>query len=212
MSQPKAVEHEAPHSLAPVQLEGASDDLRDIERLRDGSGWRLTFMVVLVTAVSMGGIKLLDVVDTREAYMHAAGQLERSDAEPRDAFMRCVLPSYSRSQLTSSNVLREELVRATERMQTGYAKVLTDCTPLLMHFQERVRDVRAPADTRPRVEAVNQATDEMVKAWGDLRIFMLRTGSYDPAQTRVHIDKISTAWQHYQVAHADAHKALTAQM
>jgi hypothetical protein len=211
MSQPG--EHEAPHSLAPVQLEGAGADLRDIEKLRDGSGWRLTFMVVLVTAISVGGIKLLDVVDTREAYMHAAGQLERSDTDPRDAFMRCVLPSYSRSQLTSSNVLRQELERTTERMQAGYAKVLAGCTPQLMHFQERVKDVRAPADMRPRVDAVAKATDELVKSWADLHTFLAHAGNtYDQTQTNRHIDKIAKAWQHYQSAREDAHKALTAQM
>ena len=145
--------------------------------------------------------------------MHAAGQLERSDAEPRDAFMRCVLPSYSRSQLTSSNVLRQELERATERMQSGYAKVLAGCMPQILHFQERVKDVRAPADTRQRVDAVAKSTDELVKAWEDLRTFLAHAGNtYDQTQTNRHIDQITTAWQQYQVAREDAHKALTAQM
>jgi hypothetical protein len=213
MSQPKAGEHEAPHSLAPVQLEGTSEDLRDLEKLRDGSGWRLLFMVALVSVVTVGGVKLLDVMDTREAYVHAAGQLERSDGEPRDAFMRCALPTYQRSQLTTQSGLRLALERTTESMQSGYGRVLTSCTPLLSHFQESVKDLRAPADMRAQVDLVAKATDQLVNAWQDMRTFLVHSGAaYDQAQAARHIEQISVSWQRYQNVLEQAQKSFSSRL
>jgi len=211
MSQFDEGQREAPHSLAPVQLEGGSDDIRELSKLRDGSGRRLLLMVAAVSVVTVGGVKLLDMMDERQAYATAVNQLERSDGEPRDAYLRCVLPGYSRAQITAPNGLRAQLEQTTERLQRGYGKLLASCAPLLTSFRHAAQDVRAPLDVKAEVGAVSMAAGQWAIAWGGLQEYLQRPGAtYDQAQVSPLLDKIDTAWQEYQHARDKGKQALLA--
>ena len=211
MSQIDEGRRDAPHSLAPIQLEGTSDDDRQLTKLRDGSGRRLLFMLAAVSAVTLAGAKLIDSVDKRQAYVDAVTQLERSDAEPRDAFLRCALPGYSRAQAAAPNGLRLQIERATGRFERGYGKLLASCAPLLTSFRHAAQDVRAPADVKPELGAASLAASQLAIAWGGLQEYLSRPGTtYDPGQAAAWIAKIESAWQEYQAAHAKAKQALLA--
>ena len=153
------------------------------------------------------------MMDTRQAYASAAAQLERSDTDHRDAFLRCALPTYQRSQLTLPNALRVEVERAVERWQRDYGKVLASCEPELASFQRAVRTVKAPADMRPRIDAVARAADDFSKSWLDLKDLMLRSGpSSDLHQAAPLIGKIDASWQNYRAAREQAKRTLSARL
>jgi hypothetical protein len=212
MSQRDQDAQKAPHSLTPIQLQGASDD-DDLARMHKGRGARSLLLLGVLAVAIVGGAKLLRMMDAQQAYSDAVAQLERSDTEPRDAFLRCAIPTYQRSSLAAPNALRSELERATERMERGYARVLTSCTPLLDAFQASLAATQPPADVKPQVDAVVQAGAGLGKAWGELKELLQRPGaSYDAAETGAAIGKINTAWQQYLTARDSAKQALSAHM
>lgn len=202
-------ERGASHSLAPVQLEGTIAEARARSLQHDGSGLRLIWIVAALSAVALGGSKLLDRKDAREAHALAAAQLTRSDAQPRDAFMRCALPgSYARAQLTAAGALRLQLERVTESRQQGYAGVLASCASLLTSFRHATQDISAPADVKSQVGAVSLAASELAVAWSGLQSQLSR--SYDRQQVAPLLEKIDAAWQTYLRSLEKAKRALAA--
>lgn len=208
MGQPKSGGRQAPHSLSPIQLERASE-VDELAKMRSGNSLRVILMMFAVVLATLGGARLLRNLDSQQAYATAAAQLERSDTDQRDAFMRCALPTYQRSQLSAPNALRAELERATERMGKSYARVLSSCTPLLESFQGAVQSVKAPADVRAAVAAVASAAQDVGSAWLGLKDQLQRPGpAYDQAEAAASIDKINVAWQRYLSARDQAKQAL----
>ena len=212
MSQPDEDAQKAPHSLTPIPLQGAGDD-DDLAQMHKGRGARGLVLLAALAVAIVGGAKLLRMMDAQQAYSEAAAQLERSDTEPRDAFLRCAIPTYQRSALAAPNALRSELERVTERMERGYARVLTSCGPLLDAFQASLGATQAPADVKPQVDAVVQAGAGFGKAWGELKELLQRPGaSYDAGETGKAVEKISAAWQQYLTARDGAKQTLSAHM
>jgi hypothetical protein len=202
---------EDPHSLAPIQLESASDE-QEIAKIRGGRGLRLTLTVLCLAAAVLGGAQLLKSMDTHQAYAQAAAQLERADTEQGDAFMRCALPNLQRSQLETPSALHSAIEIATERMDKGYAKMLAKCTPLLESFQRSVKEIQGPADMTQRLAAVSNSANEFGQAWINYREYLQRPGQpYDYVQAVPLIDKITTSWQSYQSTRTQAKAALAAQ-
>ena len=209
MGQPKGGGRQAPHSLTPIQLEGVSD-AQELAKMRGGNSVRVVLMMLAVVLATLGGARLLRNLDSRQAYATAAAQLERSDTDQRDAFMRCALPTYQRSQLAMPNALRAEIERATERMGKSYAGVLASCAPLLDSFEHAVKGVVAPADVRSRVDAVAGAAADVGVAWHGLQDQLKRPGpGIDQVETSASIGKINTAWQRYLTARDQAKQALS---
>ncbi len=211
MRQPDQEDRDAPPSLAPVQVERAADE-QDLAGMRGRRGPRIVIAVLVVAAIGFGGMQLLQSMDARQAYSQAAEQLERSEVEQREAFMRCALPNQQRAQLVSATALQGAIESATERMGKTYAKVLTKCTPLLEGFQHAVAGVQAPADTAPSVKAVSKAANDFAVAWLGLRDHIQNSGEYDPAQTAPRIQAITTTWQTYMTERTKAKEALSARL
>jgi hypothetical protein len=212
MPEPDVEAQKAPHSLTPVQLEKAGYD-EDLAKLRSGRGLRLSLMAVVVVVAVIGFVQLLRTMDTRQDYAQAANQLERSDTEQREAFMRCALPNVTRSQLTSPAALRNAIESVSGRMDKAYGRVLATCTPLLASFQQAIKDVKAPADVRPRVEVVSSAATDFGKAWLSYKDFLQGPGlAYDPTQAAPLIEKITSTFQTYETAREQAKKALSAKL
>jgi hypothetical protein len=196
-----------PHSLAPIQLDAASD-AQELARMRGGtSGLRVVLLMGVVVAVTLGGARLLRLLDPSKAYAVAAAQLERSDTDQRDAFMRCALPTYQRSQLSQPGALRVELERATDRQGSGYGAVLASCAPLLASFQYGLRDLRGPANVRANLAAVARAADDLGQAFRELES-LLRGAAFDSVRTRRALDKVELAWQSYLTTRDHAKQAL----
>lgn len=210
MSQPKVEARKDPHSLAPVQIEGASVE-EEIARLRSGRGLRVMIALLTAAAAVAGIAQLLRMMDTRQSYAIAASALERSDTEQREALMRCALPSYQRSQVASANGLRGALESASERMQKNYGKQLAKCEPLIVGFKDAVAAVPAPEDVAAPVEAVSDAAGTLARAFRDYREY-LRSQPYALEQASPYIEKITTAWQKYQDARREAKQVLSARM
>ena len=209
MSHLEQGERGASHSLAPVQLEGPVEDARSRSLQHDGSGLRLLWIVAALSAVALGGTKLLDAHDARGAHALAAAQLTRSDAEPRDAFMRCALPgSYARAQLTAPNALRLQLERVTDSRRQAYASVLAGCAPLLTAFRHATQDTSAPVDVKPQVGAVSLAASELAVAWTGLQTQLARP--YDRQPVTPLLEKLDAAWQQYLRSLEQAKRALAA--
>lgn len=211
MDQPDQEAREAPSSLAPVQVDRANDE-QDLAGMRGRRGPRIVIALVVLAAVGFGGVWLLQSMDARQVYAQAAEQLERSDVEQRDAFMRCALPNQQNSQLAAPAALQGAIEIATERMGKTYAKVLTRCVPLLENFQKAVADVKAPADTAPKVQAVSKAANDFAAAWLALRDFVQSSAEYDRAQVAPRIEAITSSWLTYQTEHAKAKTALSARL
>jgi hypothetical protein len=211
MPEPDQEVRKAPHSLTPVQLEAAANN-EDLAKLRSGRGLRLGVMFVVVVAAVIGIVQLLRTMDTRQSYAQAATQLERTDTEQREAFMRCALPNVTRSQLTSPAALRNALETVSGRMQKAYGRVLNTCTPLLANFEQAVKDIKAPADVGPRVEAVSSAATGFGMAWSSYKDYLQGAVAYDPAQAAPLIERITTSWQGYETAREQAKQALSAKL
>jgi hypothetical protein len=211
MSQPDEETREAPSSLAPIQVERASD-AQDLAGMRGRRGPGIVIALVVLAAVGFGGVQLLRSMDARQAYAQAAAQLDRSEVEQREAFMRCALPNQQRSQLAAQSALQSAIEIATERMGKTYAKVLTKCTPLLENFKQSVAGIAAPADVAPSVQAVSKAANAFAATWLGLRDFLERSGEYDPAQAAPRIQAITAAWQTYQTESAKAKEVLSARL
>jgi hypothetical protein len=201
----------APSSLAPIQVERASDEL-DLAGMRGRRGPRIVVALVVLAAVGFGGVLLLRSMDARQAYAQAAAQLERSETEQLEAFMRCALPNQQRVQLAAQNALRSAIEIATARMGKTYAKVLTKCTPLLQNFQQSVASIQAPADAAPRVQVVSKAANDFAAAWVGLRDFLQSSVEYDPAQATPRIQAITASWQTYETERGKAKDLLSAQL
>jgi hypothetical protein len=210
MSQSEEPAREDPHSLAPIAIGGESDD-RDIANMKSGRGMRVTLMLIVAAAAVVGGAQLLRSMDDRQTYVLAASQLERSDTDQRDAFMRCALPNYQRSQLTNAGSLRNAVESASERMEKNYAKLLAKCNPLLAGFQQAVTDIKAPSDVTEPVGAVNKAVTDLSQAFGNYRELIQKQG-YEPTQAAPLIDAIGDSWQSYLNAREKAKSALTAKL
>lgn len=212
MSQPKGEDREAPHSLAPIQLEGAADE-NDLAKLRGGRGIRLAITLMVAAGAVAGGAQLLRMMDTRQAYAVAASALERLDTEKRDPFIRCALPSYQRSQIANSNALRGAIESATDRMGRSYGRLLAKCAPLLENFQQAAADIKAPDDVSDDVSAVTNATSALGQAFKDYQAMLLRPEQdYDNAQVLPMIEAIGSAWDTYQKAREQAKHAMTERM
>jgi hypothetical protein len=211
MSQPEQEAREAQSSLAPVQVERKSDEL-DLAGMRGRRGPRIMIAVAVLAVVGFGGFQLLRSMDARQAYAVAADQLERSEVEQREAFMRCALPNQQNSKLTQQAALQGAIEIATDRMGKTYAKVLTKCTPLLDNFQQAVAGVKAPADTVTNVQAVSKAANDFAAAWLGLRDFLQSSGEYDRAALAPRIQAITTAWEAYDTERVKAKQVLSARL
>jgi hypothetical protein len=165
--------------------------------------------LVVLALVGFGGVQLLRSMDARQAYATAAEQLERSEVEQRDAFMRCALPNQQNSKLNQQSALQGAVEIATDRMGKTYAKVLTKCTPLLENFQHAVADVKAPEDTAQNVQAVSKAANQFAAAWLGLRDFLQNSGDYDRAAIAPRIQAITSAWQAYETERTKAKEVLS---
>jgi hypothetical protein len=211
MRQPDQEARDAPPSIAPVQVERAADE-QDLAGMRGRRGPRIVIAVLVLAAVGFGGMQLLKSMDARQAYSEAAAQLERSEVEHREAFMRCALPNQQRAQLGSQTALQGAIESATERMGKTYAKVLTKCVPLLETFQQSVASVQAPADTAPNVKAVSKAANDFAAAWLGLRDYVQNSGEYDRAQAAPYIAAITSTWEAYLTERTKAKEALSARL
>jgi hypothetical protein len=212
MSQSKEQAREDPHSLAPIAIGGTSDE-QDIANMRSGRGLRVALTLLVAAAAVVGGAQLLRSMDTRQTYVMAASQLERSDTDQRDAFMRCALPNYQRSQVTNAGTLRSAVESASERMEKNYAKLLTKCTPLMAAFQQAVTDIKAPSDVSAQLRPVNKAVADLGLAFSNYREFLQRSAQgYDAAQAAPLIDAIANSWQSYLTTREQAKQALTAKL
>jgi hypothetical protein len=212
MSQSEKPARNDPHSLAPIAI-GSTSDEQDIANMRRGRGPRVLLTLLVAAAAVVGGAQLLRSMDNRQTYMLAASQLERSDTEQREAFMRCALPNYQRSQVMNAGSLRNAVESASERMEKNYAKLLSKCTPLLAGFQQAVTDIKAPADVTPQVSAVNKAVADLGQAFGNYREFLQRSSQgYDAAEAAPLIEVIGSSWQSYLSARERAKQALSARL
>ncbi|HKP58490.1 MAG TPA: hypothetical protein VJV78_17310 [Polyangiales bacterium] len=149
-------------------------------------------------------------MDAHQAYSEAAAQLERSEVEQREAFMRCALPNQGNAPLASQTALQSAIEIATERMGKTYASVLTKCTPLLENFQQSVASIKSPSDTDASVKAVSKAANDFAAAWIGLRDFLRSSGDYDRAETAPRIHVITSAWDAYSTERVKAKAALAA--
>lgn len=210
MSQSEEPARKDPHSLAPIAI-GSESDERDIANMKSGRGLRVVLSLVVAAAAVVGGAQLLQSMDDRQTYVLAASQLERSDTEQRDAFMRCALPNYQRSQLTNAGSLRNALESASERMDRNYAKLITKCTPLLASFQQAIIEIKAPIDVTEQVGAVHKAVTDLGQAFTSYRDLLLKQG-YEPEQAAPMIEAISSTWQRYLNAREKAKQAITAKL
>jgi hypothetical protein len=212
MAEPDVEARKAPHSLTPVQLESAGYD-EDLAKFRSGRWLRLGVMFVVVVAAAIGVVQLLRTMDSRQSYAQAASQLERSDNEQLAAFMRCALPNAALAQVTSQAALRSAIEIVSGRMDKGYGRLLATCTPLFASFEQAIKDVKAPADVRPRVEAVSGAATAFGKAWSSFKDYLQGSGlAYDRAQGAPLIEKITATWQGYETAREQAKTALSAKL
>ncbi|HET8935702.1 MAG TPA: hypothetical protein VFN67_19780 [Polyangiales bacterium] len=211
MSQSKDA-REDPHSLAPIAIGGTNDE-QDIANMRSGRGLRVALTLLVAAAAVVGGAQLLRSMDTRQTYVMAASQLERSDTEQRDAFMRCALPNYQRSQVTNAGTLRSAVESASERMGKNYAKLLTKCTPLMAAFQQAVTDIKVPSDVSAQLSPVNKAVADLGVAFSSYREFLQHSAQgYDAAQAAPLIEVIANSWQSYLTTREQAKQALTAKL
>ena len=211
MTQQDDEAREAPPSLAPIQVERSSDE-QDLAGMRGRRGPRIVIALVVLAAVGFGGAQLLRSMDAREGYARAAEQLESSDVEQREAFMRCALPNQQRAQLSAPMGLQRALEIATERMGKTYAKVLMKCTPLLENFQQSVAGIKSPPDTAQNVRAVSTAANNFAAAWLGLRDSLQSSAENAPAQVAPHIEAITKSWQGYQEERIKAKQVLSARM
>ena len=211
MSNTEQESREVPQSLAPIQVERSSD-VSDLAGMRGHRGVKITIGVLVLAGVIAGGAQLLRMMDARQAYATAAAQLDRSETEQGDAFIRCALPHQQRSNLVVPTALHGAIEIATERMGKTYAKVLTTCTPLLESFQQSISGIKAPPDVTPKVQAVSKAANDFGAAWLSLRDHLQRAGEADRAETAPLIDKITATWQVYQTERERAKQALSAQL
>jgi hypothetical protein len=212
MSQSNHDAQKAPHSLTPISLQSNTDD-DDLAQMHKGRGARGLLLMAAVVAAIVGGAKLLRMMDAQQAYSVAANQLERTDTDDLDAFLRCAIPTYQRSVLAAPDGLSNELERVTQRSARGYARTLTGCMPLLATVNASLAATKPPADVKQHVDAVIQAGTAFGKAWLELRELLQRSGAvYDSAETATAIGKINTAWQQYLTTRESAKKALSARM
>jgi hypothetical protein len=209
MSEPNQEAREAPPSIAPVQIERAAEE-QDLASMRGRRGPRIVVTVVALAAATFGVVRLLKSMDAHQAYSEAAAQLERSEVEQREAFMRCALPHQQNTQLASQSALQGAIEIATERMGKTYASVLTKCTPLLDSFKQSVAAIQSPADTAGSVKAVSKTANEFAVAWLGLRDFLRSSGEYDRTQIAPHIQAITSAWEAYSTERIKAKAALAA--
>lgn len=212
MPEPDVEASKAPHSLTPIQLESARDD-EDLAKFHSGRGVRLSVMLAVLVAAIIGVAQLLRSADVRRSYAEAASQLERSDIERQEAFLRCALPNVARTQLTSPAVLRNTIEIVSARMEKAYGRVLATCTPLFAGFEQAVKDVKAPADVQPSVVAVSNAVTDLGKAWASYKDYLQAPSTaYDITQAAPLIERITASWQGYETAREQAKKALSAKL
>ena len=211
MSQSKEDAREDPHSLAPIALGGANDD-QDLAKMRSGSGLRIALALLVAAGAVVGGAQLLRSMDTRQAYVSAAAAVERSDTEQREAFMRCALPNYQRSQVVNGSSLRGAVESQSERMEKNYAKLLAKCTPLMASFQQAITDIKAPDDVTQQVGALNKAAADLGVAFNSYREFLQHAQAYDATQAAPLLETIGSSWQGYLTARERAKQAISAKM
>ena len=212
MPEPDVEASKAPHSLTPIQLENARDD-EDLANFRSGKGLRLGAVLAVLVAAAIGVAQLLRSADVRRSYADAASQLDRSDIEQQEAFLRCALPNVARTQLTSPTALRNTIEIVSGRMEKAYGRVLATCTPLFVGFEQSVKNVKAPADVKPSVDAVSNAVSDLGRAWASYKDYLQAPSTaYDVTQAAPLIERITASWQGYETARESAKKALSAKL
>jgi hypothetical protein len=199
-----------PHSLAPIQLERSNLD-QDVALIRGGQGARLTITVLALVACGMGGARLLKTLDAKEAYTHAAAQLDRVDKEQSEAFLHCALPNLQRSQLDTTSALHSAIEIASEGMDKAYGTLLGECSPLLDSLAMAVDQINAPPDLTRKLNALSTSARGLGRAWENYRKYLVQPDRpYDYVQAAPLIEKITLAWQDYRNARAQTKAALAA--
>lgn len=197
-----------PHSLAPIQLEGASVQ-EEAAQLTRGRGLRLAFNLAALVAVATVAGQWLNSLDNRNAYANAAAQLDRSESTQAEGFMRCVLPDLQPSQLTSQVTLYGTIENLTEQLGKAYGDQVAACAPLLDDFEHSVHNVRAPADMTRHLQEVSLAASSVKQSWQSYQRYLQTPNEpYDYVKAAPLIDRITVAWKTYHQTNKRTKQAL----
>lgn len=206
---PNDIQHRGdPHSLAPIQLEGASVQ-EEAAQLKRGRGLKLALNMTALVALAAAAGQWLNSVDARNSYNHAAAALDRSETMQAEAFMRCVLPDLQPSQLTSTVTLYGTIENLTEHLGKAYGDQVAACAPLLDDFENTVHNIRAPSDMTRHLQSVSLAASAVKQSWQSYQEYLQTPNQpYDYVKAAPLIDRITLAWQTYHKANSDTKQAL----
>jgi hypothetical protein len=199
---------DAPHSLAPVQIEVAGLD-EDIALLKRGKGVRLMLTLLCGGLAAFGIVRWMDTLDGSQTYAAAAARLEAINAQQGSAFMRCVLPDVQRSQLASRQALHTAFENASERAQKYYGKQLERCAVLSDELEQRLNHLAVPADLFGQTQNVRSAARELNRALTAYRSYLQDpVRPYDYVQVTPMIERLSIAWTDYEEQRSELDRAL----
>lgn len=197
-----------PHSLAPIQLEPASVQ-EEAAKLKRGRGLRLALNLAALVAVATIAGQWLNRVDARNAYNHAAAQLDRAENTQAEGFMRCVMPDLQPAQLTSMVTLYGTIENLTEQLGKAYGDQVAACAPLLDDFEKTVHDIKAPSDMTRRLHEVSLAASAVKQSWQTYQEYLQTPNQpYDYVKAAPLIDRITVAWQAYTKVNTETKQAL----
>lgn len=197
-----------PHSLAPILLEGPSVQ-EEVAQLKRGRGLRLALNLISLAAIAIGGAKWLSDLDTQSAYNQAAAQLDRSESQRAQAYMRCVLPDFQPSQLTSKVTLYGTIEYVSEHLGKAYGDQIAACAPLLDDFERAVHKVTAPSNMTRHLQQVSQSATDFKRSWLAYQDYLQKPNDpYDYVKAAPLIDQITINWQSYRDTNLDVRAAL----
>lgn len=204
-----ATPREDPHSLAPIQIEVATNIDDDIAQLKRGRGSRMLIAALCSGLAAFGVVRWMQNIDGSQQYAAAAERLEVVNAQQGSALLRCVLPDFPRAQLASRQALHTALENASDRAQKYYGKQLKQCARLSEQMVRRLDSLEVPADLYRGLETLRGTAGQLHRSISSYRAYLSDPKQpYDFVQAAPQIEHIAIAWTTFEDQRTKLNEAL----
>lgn len=184
-----------------------SDDEAALQRGKTGM---LVTVGLLALAALSGSWMLLSGGDEARVYGEIGKKINGLRQAHFDQFWGCALPTANLKDITTNTQLMSQIDGRAVDGGTAYGLHVRDkCLIKLRDIEPGLDTLIIPADLKPEVEHMKDATSKLRGSWSALISYLDNPElHYDSATAKVYIEHIARAWFDFKQAHAKVNKVL----
>jgi hypothetical protein len=182
----------------------------DEAALKQGKTGPLIAIGVVVVALLVGGFFLLSGGDQQRVYGEIGRKINGLRQANFDLFWGCALPGANLKDIkTNTDLMTQVDGRASEKGAAYGIYLREKCMGKLQDIEPQLDTLIIPADLKPNVDAMKDATSKLRGAFSALISYLdTPEQKYDSEAARMYIEKIARAWFDFKQAHGAINKTL----